>query len=164
MLKLLVPMILTLVGTGAGIGAAVVLQKPEPEAAAGVHDCPDPGVALDVVKKDHAPEDFEYVKLNNQFVVPIIENGRIESLIVMGLSIEIDAGSTETVYSREPKLRDVFLQIMFDHAHAGGFEGAFTKSSSLDVLRQELSRSAQRILGDAAENVLITEIARQDAI
>ncbi len=166
MLKLLVPVLLTVVGTGAGIGAAVLLQPPAPKETAKAHDCPEPeNAAYAEAMPEEAPKgDQEYVKLNNQFVVPVIAEDKISALIVIGLSIEIGAGNTETVYSHEPKLRDEFLQIMFDHAHAGGFEGAFTQSSSLDILRQELRRASRRILGEAATDVLITEIARQDAI
>ena len=47
----------------------------------------------------------------------------------------------------EPKLRDVFLQVLFDHANMGGFRGAFTRSDVLEPLRTALREAAQKHLG-----------------
>jgi len=66
------------------------------------------------------------------------------------------------VYNLEPKLRDTFLQVLFDHANVGGFRGAFTNSSNLDVLRQALFAAGKKVMGDTITDVLIVEIARQD--
>ena len=67
------------------------------------------------------------------------------------------------VYEREPKLRDAFLRVMFDHANAGGFDGAFTNSNQMDVLRRALREVAQKTIGPTASDVLILDIVRQDA-
>jgi hypothetical protein len=104
----------------------------------------------------------EFVKLNNQFVVPVVTRDRVSAMVVMSLSIEIAQGNSEIVYTREPKLRDGFLQVLFDHANLGGFEGEFTNANNMDVLRMSLRDVATLVLGDAARGVLITEIARQD--
>ena len=37
-------------------------------------------------------EEREYAKLNNQFVVPIVEEGRVAALVVMSLNVEVTAG------------------------------------------------------------------------
>ncbi|MEO9777873.1 MAG: flagellar basal body-associated FliL family protein [Sedimentitalea sp.] len=104
----------------------------------------------------------EFVKLNNQFVVPIVQADRVAALVVLSLSLETQAGARERVFEREPKLRDMFLRVLFDHANMGGFDGSFTRPGKLDVLRQSLADVAQKELGDDVESVLITDIARQD--
>ena len=86
----------------------------------------------------------------------------MQALVVASLSVEVTQGMTETVYAREPKLRDVFLQIMFDHANIGGFNGSFTAGQRMDILRSALLDGARSVLGSEARDVLITEIARQD--
>ena len=103
------------------------------------------------------------MKLNNQFIVPVVEDGRVASLVVMSLSVEVRTGTREVVFAREPKLRDIFLQQLFDHANQGGFRGAFTNSNTMDVLRNALREAATPVLGDSLLDVLITDIARQDA-
>ena len=107
-------------------------------------------------------EDAEYVKLNNQFVVPVVNDDRVDALVVMSLSLELEPGQRETVYAREPKLRDVFLQVLFDHANMGGFQGNFTSGSNLEILRKSLTEAAQNILGPIVKGVLIFDLARQD--
>lgn len=155
MLKIL-PLLLLLLGTGAGIAAGRFLA---PAPSADPHE-----VSEEAPTHDDGEEaaKTEFVKLNNQFVVPIVQDDRIASLVVMSLSVEAENGAREQVFSREPKLRDLFLQVLFDHANMGGFDGAFTRPGKLDVLRDSLADVARKELGDIVESVLITDLARQD--
>ena len=159
----IIPLILALIGLGVGAGAGMMLQ-PEPEPIA-INPCGDADTVAHDDPKDTAedtPTDTEFVKINNQFVVPVVADGSISSLVVMSLNIEVDLGGRETVYQREPKLRDEFLQVMFNHANTGGFDGVFTQSSRLDPLRAALLEVAQSILGPTVKDVLVTNIVRQD--
>ena len=161
MMRKLLPVILALLGLGAGIGGGIALRPTadtptDATAEAGAAEAP-------VTTEADSKEAPEYVKLNNQFVVPILEDGRVVAMVIMALSLEVAKDSSESVYSREPKLRDAFLQVMFDHANAGGFAGAFTDGSNLILLRRALLEAAQSTLGDVVKDVLISEIARQDS-
>lgn len=104
----------------------------------------------------------EFVKLNNQFVVPIIRADEVASLVILSLTLEVKTGSSEAVFAAEPKLRDSFLQVLFDYANANGFDGAFTQSGRMAQLRKALSEPARAILGDTVADVLIVDIVRQD--
>lgn len=150
MKKLILPLILGLTGLGAGVGAGVFL-RPTTD--------PDPAEMAEA----EPAEPPEYVKLNNQFVIPVVEDGNVSALVVLSLSLEVTPGSTEAVFAAEPKLRDVFLQVLFDHANAGGFKGSFTDASNLVVLRQALKEVALPVLADKVKDVLIVDIARQDS-
>lgn len=180
-MKKLLPLILLFVGSGAGVGAGIFLR---PEAAVEMPDAAKAAHGETTAKPDgHQTDDHsadasdghhdeategdphgnEYAKLNNQFVVPIIENDKVTALVVLALSIEVPQGQMDAVYQREPKLRDSFLQVLFDHANIGGFEGNFTNALELGRLRAALREIAQRDLGkDLIKDVLIIEIARQD--
>ncbi|MGR3659621.1 MAG: flagellar basal body-associated FliL family protein [Paracoccaceae bacterium] len=145
-----------MIGVGAGVGAGIFLGvgKSEHNYEQVEHMDPD---GHDV------PSDVaEYVKLNNQFVVPVVNGEQVSALVVMTLSLETVPGMTEAIYAREPKLRDAFLQVMFDHANMGGFDGSFTSSTALDILRKALREVAQKEFGEDISNVLIVGIARQD--
>jgi hypothetical protein len=117
---------------------------------------------------DHAadegrPADAEYVKLSNQFVVPIVHENKIASMVVMSLSVEAPPGTTEAILNKEPKLRNEFLRVLFDFASVGGFNGDFLKTDNLDGLRRSLREAGQRVMGKALfSDILILEIARQD--
>jgi hypothetical protein len=170
-MKKLLPLVLLFVGVGAGVGAGIFLRPEPPVKVADAKVPHEEGEANDKMREDEKHEEDgheveganEYAKLSNQFVVPIVRGERVTALVVLALSIEVPAGQTETVYLREPKLRDSFLQILFDHANVGGFEGNFTDAQVLSRLRVALREVAQRDLGrDLAKDVLIVEIARQD--
>ncbi|MBN8631502.1 MAG: flagellar basal body-associated FliL family protein [Rhodobacterales bacterium] len=171
MLRKLFPILFALVGLGSGVGAGLYLRAapatedrtiggPDKAATGGDHATDDETLAEDHGSETGAPE---YVKMNNQFVVPVVEGGRVASMVVLSLSLEVAAGNTEVVYQREPKLRDAFLQVLFDHANTGGFSGSFTDGSNLIVLRTSLKEAAALVLGTVVSNVLITDIARQDS-
>lgn len=104
----------------------------------------------------------DYVKLNNQFIIPLVQDKSVNGLVAMSIGLELKPGYKEMVYSLEPKLRDAFLQILFDHANVGGFNGQFTDSLNLDILRNNMFFAAKKILGDKVLDILITDIARQD--
>lgn len=159
-MKKLLPLILLLVGSGAGVGAGVFLrpaptEMTEEELAKKHNEIAEKAAEVQAAN-------FEYFKMNNQFVVPIVTKKHVSALVVVSLSLEVPAGRKDPVFEREPKLRDAFLQVMFDHANLGGFEGEFTNANNLDILRNALREVAQKHMGDGITDVLIMEIARQD--
>lgn len=167
-MRKLIPVILALLGLGIGGGAGFLLRPP-PEEMVQINPCGDtdehgtePNESHKVETTGDEPPLHEYVKLNNQFVVPVVEGGNVAALVILSVSLEVAVGNTEAVYLREPKLRDVFLQVLFDHANAGGFEGAFTQSNRMDVLRSGLLEVARKTLGKVVTDVLIVDIVRQD--
>lgn len=161
----ILPILLAGIGLAGGIGAGVALKPPAEDA---LHD----KAGTDETKHQEAhdvepPEgqesdDAEYVRLNNQFVVPVVVNGRVNSLVVMSISLQVQPGTRETVFAREPKLRDAFLQVLFDHANTGGFDGMFTTSDNLRTLRMALLETSQKTLGEMISDVLIIDLVRQD--
>lgn len=178
-MRKLLPVLLALLGLLAGGGAGFLLRPPAEEPVA-INPCGDPaaesaGEAGEAAEGDHAagevavsadpdaPPTHEYVKLNNQFIVPVVENGEVAAMVILSISLEVTVGATEQVYSREPKLRDQFLQVLFDHANAGGFRGAFTESNNMEVLRSALLEVARKSLGASVSDVLIVDIVRQDS-
>jgi hypothetical protein len=169
MIAKLLPVLIALAGLGAGAGAGYMLRPPpgdgagEAEPAGAAPDCAPGTTAAAQVPDPGADGDRDYVELTNQFVVPVIEEGRVESLVVLSITLEMAAGPSDPVYEREPKLRDAFLQVFFDHANAGGFAGTFTRSTRLTTLRRALLEVAQKTIGPVVSDVLITDIVRQDA-
>lgn len=166
MKKLILPILLMLVGIGGGVGAGLFLTPSEPiveEMTVG--PCGDVEHEATEVAESPAPvplDQRQYARMNNQFVVPVVTNERVTALIVMSLSIEVDVGGQEAVFSHEPRLRDAFLQVMFDHANMGGFNGVFTSSSNMRLLREGLQDAADRVMDGHISDVLIVDIVRQD--
>jgi len=156
MLSKLLPVILLIIGTGGGIGAGIMLAAPPEDHAAGGGEGGMPAAAAEEETAEDSEENQrEYIKINNQFVVPVVERDQLTSLVVISLSLEARKGTTEKVHALEPKLRDVFLQVLFDHANMGGFRGAFTRSDVLEPLRTALREAAQKHIGKGVYDVLI---------
>lgn len=151
-MKKVLLILLPLLALPIGIGAGVALRP-------GDHG--GSSASGEAASEDPAPTP-EYVKLTNQFVVPILADGQVASLVILSLSIEATPGHSEEIYAKEPKLRDAFLQVLFDHANAGGFNGDFTEGSALAALRQALREAAVAVQGPTVTNVLISDIVRQD--
>lgn len=185
MIAKLLPVVLALIGSGAGVGAGLFFRA-DPAAmeatAEGDHgEKGDDQVKVDGHAKkadDHASSDDghgsdgehgeasygpDYVEMSNQFVIPVVSDQDLSSLMILSISLEVAAGKQEQVFAYEPKLRDSFMQVMFDHANMGGFSGAFTDATTLGSLRRALREVAQRDVGvENVLDVLILEIARQD--
>ena len=180
-MKKLIPLLLGLVGLFAGGGVGYVLRPDAKTDHAAETPAPDDEHAeakphkADALAPAEATADHgdghgedghasatEFVKLNNQFVVPVIEGERVVALVILSLTVAVTTGSREAVFATEPKLRDSFLQVLFDHANAGGFDGAFTQTGRMAQLRKALLEPARVVLGDAVKDVLITDIVRQD--
>ena len=161
----ILPILLALIGLGAGVGAGMALRPPPETETLAENPCGDISPAHDAPAEEQGDPEaplHEYVKINNQFVIPVVTKGSIASLVILSLSLEVKTGATQKVYTVEPKLRDAFLQVLFDHANTGGFDGAFTASNNLDLLRNALLETAKKILGTDVSDVLIADIIRQD--
>ncbi|MBZ8117541.1 flagellar basal body-associated FliL family protein [Roseovarius sp. LXJ103] len=170
-MKLILPLIMLGLGIGGGVGAGIMLRPDVVDADLAAPEDSAKSAAQTHASKEGSNDEatdkmdsnaMEYVRLNNQFVVPLVTRDSVDALVVMALSVEIAAGNTEIVYRREPKLRDNFLQVLFDHANMGGFEGGFTDTNKLDVLRAALLEVAHSVIGPEVHSVLITDIGRQD--
>ena len=155
MLRLAIPILLAILGVAGGAAAGYMMRPADT----------DTGDEAEVASEssDEVPlEPAEYVRLTNQFIVPVLRDGKVISIVVLSLGLEVEPGSENTVYSHEPKLRDVFLQVLFSHANTGGFEGAFTDAANMMVVRTALREAAASVLPDLVRDVLINDITRQD--
>lgn len=176
MMRLILPLILLLLGLGGGVGAGLMLGPDEPEMSEEDGD----DTAEDSADEDSSEEEeagppstgafvtpanvgTEYVRLRNQFIVPVVRDGTVRSLVVLVLTVEATTGGSDAVFQHEPRLRDSFLRVLFAHANAGGFDGQFTESTAMAPLRAGLRDAAVSVLGDVARDVLIVDITRQDA-
>lgn len=175
-MKMLLPILLILLGLAGGLGAGHMLKPPAEEEHGGeaaAHCDPakdahcEAAEGVDYAKPEPVepidPEKvFDYVKLNKQFVVPVLKNEKVSALIVLSVTIEAEPGFSDSVYQQEPKLRDLLLQVLFEHAHSGGFDGVFTADYVMADLRGSMLETMQRQLGPAVHDVLITDIVRRD--
>jgi flagellar FliL protein len=174
-MRLVLPIVLLLLGLGGGVGVGIFLGSGDAEVAATDEDVPTPDDAAEGEGEEDtasagggalvtpANAGTEYVRLRNQFIVPVVRHGSVRSLVILVLTVEATTGGSDAVFQHEPRLRDSFLRVLFAHANAGGFDGQFTESVAMAPLRAGLRDAAVSVLGDVARDVLIVDITRQDA-
>lgn len=174
-MKKLLPVILVLLGLGGGLFVGQMLRPaPEQEEGTQAHvamTAPDEGVEEHVnmpgdplePKPTPPPEGgWAYNKLDKQFIVPVMGESKVRALIVMSITLETEPGLETDIATREPKLRDAFLRVLFEHERSGGFSGVFTDPRTLSDLRISLRKVARVIVGPGVNDVLVTDILRQD--
>lgn len=170
----LLPILLLLLGVGGGAGAGWFLQPHAEETEETAHAAPAED-GEHGAHEDHAapqasastqyeppPPNTEAVRFPNQFVVPLIEDEQVRAMVVIGIALEMREGHEFSLSHDEPRLRAAFLQLLFDHANLGGFDGVFTSGEALLTLRRALRDTARVIYGPEIYDVLITELTRQD--
>ena len=158
MIKIL-SILLVLAGLLGGMAAGYML-RPAPEVTEAEEEAEDD---LEVAALTAPPVDgFDVVKLPDQFVIPLLNGGRVEAMMVLNLSLELGPEAEARLDRLEPRLRDRFLQVLFDHANSGGFDGAFTSNTAMSTLRSGLREAARDVLGSDVAGVLITDLFRRD--
>lgn len=157
MLKFL-PIVLPVLGLGVGVGAGVMMPPAAPQITA---ECPAPADAAAQGEPALPDTPVEYMKINNQFIVPLVDGNDVTSMVIVSLSLEIAEGRQQDIYDIEPKLRDAFLRVLFDHASLGGFEGNFLSHLGLDTLRLALREMGQKTAGPVLRDVLIVDLVKQ---
>lgn len=157
LLGLAVPVVALAAGVGLGVAGAAMMGGEAPEEPPGAEAAETP---------EAPPPDLsaptEFAELGNQFVVPVLGEGAVRALVLVSITLEVAEGASGQVYSLEPRLRDAFLQVLFDHANAGGFDDRFTQGDRMSLLRQGLREAADRLLGPILRDVLIVDIVRQE--
>ena len=162
MKKILLPILLAILGTSGGAGAGFFLRPPPEVPDVSLTETSETFEADEIEETEPEPTDVEYAKLNNQFVVPVVHDGRMQSLVIMTLSLEVTTGGKTSIFEVEPKLRDAFFTALIEHANIGGFDGNFTNSANMRSLREALFDASQEVVGSIVQDVLILDIARQD--
>ena len=111
---------------------------------------------------DYDTGGIAYLKFKRQFVVPVLERGRIDSLVIMNFNIELNDEAPDNVYSYEPKLRDAFMRELLSLSNDGMFGDQLTSPETYDVIREKILGASYSVVPSGIKDILILDIARQD--
>lgn len=153
-MRRLLPVLLALAGLIVGLGAGIALRPPP---------APRPESETAALAFSPPPAQTEVLRLPNPFLVPLIGEGRVRAMVVVGVALELRPGHGIELGRDEPRLRALFLQLLFDFANLGGFDGTFTSGEQLLSLRRMLAEAARASFGPAVHDVLIVELLRQES-
>lgn len=104
-----------------------------------------------------------YFKFSREFVVPIIQNERVASLVILNINIESDAATSDKLFSQEPVIRDVVMTTLIEISGDGRTFQSMTTIENYETLRSLILGALQKKFPDMGiKSVLILDIARQD--
>ncbi|PHR57714.1 MAG: hypothetical protein COA43_11930 [Robiginitomaculum sp.] len=103
-----------------------------------------------------------YLKFKRQFVVPVVKNGKTQSLVLLNLNLELTDEAPDDVHSFEPKLRDALMRGLLQLSHEGTFSNDLTNPETYDHIQTTLLAATTTVLLGGVENVLILDLSKQD--
>ncbi|MBY0421619.1 MAG: hypothetical protein K2Q06_04890 [Parvularculaceae bacterium] len=101
------------------------------------------------------------IRFSRQFVVPVIHEDGVNSLLVLDIGISVPPEATQGLYTFELKLRDALLTALLRLSNSGAFDDELLDDKNIDALRTDLLAAAKTVIGDDAKQILILNIARQ---
>ncbi len=167
MLKKIMPLLALILGLAGGGAAAIFLAPPPDDQPMSQNEATTPHAQSETSSddlQDGASDSFEIVKLPSQFVVPVIMDNRVRAMVILTVALEVEVGQGDRVRALEPKLRDEFLAELFSLAALDGFKDEMISRKTLELVKRALSVRSSEVLGLQNVNVLVTDMARQDAL
>ncbi len=109
-----------------------------------------------------ASGDIAYYKFTREFVVPLIRNERVESLVIINLNLEVDSSESQKLFSMEPKLRDNIMTTLIKLSNDGDTLHTLTDVDHYETIRSMVLANLQGAISESIQNVLILDMAKQD--
>lgn len=106
--------------------------------------------------------DVTYYKFTREFVVPLIRNERVESLVIINLNLEVDSSESQKLFSMEPKLRDNIMTTLIKLSNDGDTLHTLTNVDHYETIRSMVLTNLQDAISHNIRNVLILDMAKQD--
>lgn len=103
-----------------------------------------------------------YYKFTREFVVPIIRDGRVSSLVILNLNLEADAAISQKLFEMEPKLRDNIMTTLITLSNDGTTFESMTDVANYESIRSLVLQNLQSVMSTGIRNVLIVDLAKQD--
>lgn len=103
-----------------------------------------------------------YYKFTREFVVPMIDNGRVESLVILNINLEVDAAQSQALFSMEPAIRDNIMTTLVGLSNDGRTFESITDIENYETIRTMVLMNLKKMSVTGINNVLILDMARQD--
>ncbi|MEP6342134.1 MAG: hypothetical protein ABJ275_02380 [Maricaulaceae bacterium] len=118
-------------------------------------------------KGDHGGDSYDsdalsFYKFKRQFVVPVMTQGKIEALVIMNLSLELNSDAPDNIYTLEPKFRDALTRELLTLSNKGVFGENLTSVESYEDVRSTLLSAVKSVTIEGVQDILILDVARQE--
>lgn len=103
-----------------------------------------------------------YFRFSREFVVPLMRNERVASLIILNISLETDNSVTDKMFLMEPKLRDNIMTTLVHLSNDGSTLSALTSVDNYERVRAMILNNLENVVPSGIQNVLILDAGKQD--
>ena len=111
---------------------------------------------------DSATGDVVYFKFTREFVVPIMHDSKVTSLVILNINLEADSSISQKLFSMEPKVRDNIMTTLIELSNDDQTFENMTNVESYETIRAMVLLNLQKVMPSGIRNVLIVDIAQQD--
>ncbi|MEM1391344.1 MAG: hypothetical protein AAGG45_09705 [Pseudomonadota bacterium] len=108
-----------------------------------------------------ASSDKGYFKFSREFVVPVMRDKRVASLVIININLETSEGAQNNLFSIEPKLRDNIMTTLVKLSNEPGILDSATAYDNYETIRATILKNIGQVSNDI-ENVLILDMAKQE--
>ncbi|NQY39567.1 MAG: hypothetical protein HRT80_05640 [Henriciella sp.] len=182
-MKLILTSIVAIIFIALGSFAGVMLKTPSTAAAAGAEKSEADGDYADKKddkkkddkggdKKDAKKDDkysksggsgsTEYYKFSREFVVPVMRNDQVKSLVILHINLEAGSSTVDDLFSEEPKLRDNIMTTLIGLSNDGRTLEEPTQIDNYEMIRSMVLMNLKDSVSNDIKNVLIVDMAKQD--
>ncbi|KDA01828.1 flagellar basal body-associated FliL family protein [Hyphomonas oceanitis] len=109
-----------------------------------------------------ASSGVDYFKFTREFVVPVMRDARVDSLVILNINLEVDSSITSKLFSMEPKIRDNIMTTLIGLSNDGETLEAISNIDNYESIRATVLMNLQKIIPTGIENVLIVDMAKQE--
>ena len=103
-----------------------------------------------------------FYKFSREFIVPILEEERVESLVILNINLEADAELSQELFRLEPKLRDNIMTTLIELSNDGRTFQTITDVQSYEAVRSMILMNLKNVVSEGIHNVLILDMAKQN--
>ena len=101
-------------------------------------------------------------KFSREFVVPVMRNEQVKSLIILHINLETASGVADDLFSEEPKLRDNIMTTLIGLSNDGRTLDEPTQIDNYEMIRSMVLMNLRDAFSDGIINVLIVDMAKQE--
>jgi len=106
--------------------------------------------------------DIQFFNFSREFIVPIMTNQRVESLVIININLEVESSVLDKLFSIKPKLRDNIMTTLVELSNDGKTLVEPTSVDSYETIRSVILTNLNSVVASGIENVLIMDLAKQD--
>ncbi len=113
-------------------------------------------------KSDGPVSEVSFYKFSREFVVPIIRDSRVDALVILNISLEVEGDTAQKLFTLDPKLRDNIMSTLIVLSNEPGLFDNMTQVENYERIRSAVLENLRNVIPEGINNVLILDFAKQD--